>query len=440
MGWPLFGETLQFYRIGRNGTPQTFIHSRMAKYSASVFKTCLVTIKIAVFCGPAGNKFLFSNENKLVAVWWPMSFQRLFPSSLANKLGDEAQRMRHMLMTFLKPEALKRYVGTIDAATQRHMQAEWEGKGEVKVFPLAKMYTFSLACRLFGSIEDEECLRRLEREFEHLLKGVVSLPLDFPGTAYRRAKRAADAIKNELRPVIERKRSDLEQKIVRPTQDMLSHMLVAEDEQGRVMSETEVLENILVLLFASRDTTSCAITVLMKHLAEMPEVYQGVLREQKEIAACKGPGEMLNWEDIKRMKYSWNVVCESLRLISPAQGSFRQAVDDFTFAGFTIPKGWKCYWNVNTTHTNPEYFPDPQKFDPSRFEGDGPRPYTYVAFGGGPRMCAGKEYARLELLVFLHNVVKRFKWEMVFPNDKIAVDPMPNPKKGLPVRLQPHSS
>ncbi|KAL5997112.1 hypothetical protein ACLOJK_008040 [Asimina triloba] len=87
-----------------------------------------------------------------------------------------------------------------------------------------------VADQQFGSIEDEECLRRLKREFKHLLKGVVSLPLDFPDTTYRRAKRAADAIKNKLRPVIERKRSNLEQKIVRLTQDMLSHMLVAEDE------------------------------------------------------------------------------------------------------------------------------------------------------------------------------------------------------------------
>ncbi|KAL6003060.1 hypothetical protein ACLOJK_023283 [Asimina triloba] len=95
----------------------------------------------------------------------------------------------------------------------------------------------------------------------------------------RHGHAAAHAIKNKLRPIIERKKSNLEQKIVRPTQDMLSHMLVAEDEQGREMSETEVLENMLVLLFASQDTTSCTITVLIKHLTEMPEVYQGVLRD-----------------------------------------------------------------------------------------------------------------------------------------------------------------
>lgn len=100
----------------------------------------------------------------------------------------------------------------------------------------------------------------------------------------------------------------------------------------------------------------------------------------------------------------------------------------------------QIYWSTNTTHRNPECFPEPQKFDPSRFEGRGPAPYTFVPFGGGPRMCPGKEYARLELLVFIHHVVKRFRWEKIIPDEKIVVDPMPIPAKGLPVRLYPHKA
>lgn len=90
-----------------------------------------------------------------------------------------------------------------------------------------------------------------------------------------------------------------------------------------------------------------------------------------------------------------------------------------------------------STHKNPKYFPNPEKFDPSRFEGDGPAPYTFVPFGGGPLMCPGKEYARLEILIFMHNVLTKFKWKKVIEDEKIIFDPTPIPVNDLPIHLEP---
>ncbi|KAF6139309.1 hypothetical protein GIB67_021519 [Kingdonia uniflora] len=439
LGWPFIGETLEFIRSSQKGSPESFIKDRMEKYDNRVFKTSLLGEPgVAVFCGATGNKFLFSNENKLVVTWWPKSVNKLFQTCLITTKGEEGRRMRKMLMTFLNPEALQRYIGTMDTIAQQHLGSHWEGKDVVKVFPLVKMFTFQLACCLFATITEDEKIARLSQVFNVFLKGIIEIPLNFLGTRFYRAVKAANMIRGELQTILEQRKVDLEHNNAPRTQDLLSHMLVTPDESGRFLTEKEIVNNILVLLFAGHDTSGSTITMLVKYLGELPHVYDKLFTEQREIIVSKKPGELLNWDDIGKMKYSWNVVSEVMRLSPPVMGTFREAICDFTYAGYTIPKGWKMYWSPFSTHKDSDFFPDSTNFDPSRFKGEGPSPYTYVPFGGGPRMCIGKEFARLEILVFLHNLVKRFNWDILFPDEKIEIDPMPTPAKGLPIRLRPH--
>nr|XP_009760006.1 PREDICTED: beta-amyrin 28-oxidase-like [Nicotiana sylvestris] len=111
---------------------------------------------------------------------------------------------------------------------------------------------------------------------------------------------------------------------------------------------------------------------------------------------------------------------------------------DINYEGYHIPKGWKFYWNTTLTSLDPEYYPNATSFDPSRFEGAGPAPFSYITFGGGPRMCIGKEFARLEMMVFLHIIVRKFRWKLVVPDERIIYDPMATPVEGLPIKLQTH--
>ncbi|KAI8002092.1 Beta-amyrin 28-monooxygenase [Camellia lanceoleosa] len=396
-GWPVIGESIEYLAAGWKGQPEKFIFERISNYTSYIFKTNLMLQPTVVFCGAPTHKFLFTNENKLIQSWWPSSVDKIFPSSTQTSSKEEAMKMRKMLPNFFKLEALKRYIGIMDTFPHQHFAADWENKDTiVVVYPLTKRYTFWIACRLFLSIEDPK-------------EGLMSVPVDLPGTPFHRS----------IKAIIKQRKIDLAEGKASPMQDILSHMLLTADEDGKFMKESDITNKILGLLIGGHDTASSACAFIVKYLVELPYIYHGVYKEQMDIAKSKGPCELLNWEDIQKMKLSWNVACEM-------------------YEGFYIPKGWKIYWSTHLTHKNPEYFSEPYKFDPSRFNGRGPVPYTFVPFGGGPRMCPGKEYARLEILVFMHNLVKRFKWEKLIPDEKIVVNPMPIPEKGLPIQLFPY--
>ncbi|KAG2691298.1 hypothetical protein I3760_08G003300 [Carya illinoinensis] len=436
-GWPIniIGETMDYAMASKSGNPDKFITDRMSKYSSDVFRTSLLGENFAVFCGPSGNKFLFSSENKYVSAWWPRSLRETlhFPSDYSRK-GERLD----FLHEFLKPEALQDYIPIMDSMAKEHLHANWSPYKEVKVFPLSKKHTFGLACRLFLNIEDPEHVTTLENPFNLLAEGIISLPLNLPGTAFNRAVKAGKVIHEKVLAIIRQRKMELLENKGSAQVDLLSRMLLVTDEKGGgIEEEKEIAARITGLFIASRDTTSSAITFVLNYLAEFPHVYDEILKEQMRIAKSKGSDELLNWDHIRKMKYSWNVVRETMRLTPPCQGAFREVTADFTYAGFTIPKGWKTFSTVHSTHKNPKYFPDPEKFDPSRFEGKGPEPYTYLPFGGGPRMCSGKEYARLQILTFMHNAVIKFKFKKVNPSEKITYGLAPIPKNGLPVRLDP---
>lgn len=128
------------------------------------------------------------------------------------------------------------------------------------------------------SLEDQEQISKLAALFNVFLKGIISIPFNFPGTRFYNAKKATAAIKNQLQKIVRQRRAALEQKMAVPSQDLLSHLLVTPDENGKFMSESVIINNILMLLFAGHDTSSVAITMVMKSLAEVPDIYENVLR------------------------------------------------------------------------------------------------------------------------------------------------------------------
>lgn len=133
-GWPFLGETMEYFRTAMEGRPQKFVKHRIEKYHSNVFKTSIVGEPMAMLCGTAGNKFLFTNSNKLVTTWWPSSVSKLLGPCISTIGGDEAMQMRKMISYFFSPDAfVKLYVKTMDMATQKHIKTHWQGISDLSI-------------------------------------------------------------------------------------------------------------------------------------------------------------------------------------------------------------------------------------------------------------------------------------------------------------------
>ncbi|GMP74514.1 hypothetical protein CsSME_00031917 [Camellia sinensis var. sinensis] len=140
----------------------------------------------------------------------------------------------------------------MDTISQRHFDSDWVGS-EVVVFPLTKRYTFWLACRLFINIDDPNHVAKFADPFGILAAGIFSIPIDLPGTPFRRAIKASEFIRKELLAIIKQRKVDLGDGKASLTQDILSHMLVTSDENGNFMKEAEIADKILSLLIGGHD-------------------------------------------------------------------------------------------------------------------------------------------------------------------------------------------
>ncbi|KAF7116954.1 hypothetical protein RHSIM_RhsimUnG0010500 [Rhododendron simsii] len=195
--------------------------------------------------------------------------------------------------------------------------------------------TLTLACRFFLGIENPERIAKLVSQFNKVSNGMHSLPLNIPGTAFYHAIKATRVIRKELADVIAEKRAQVASGA--PTQDMCTVLIV----EG--MSDEDISEKITGFLVAGYSTIANTITFFMKFVGERPDVYHKILSGQLEISKSKQPEELLCWDDMQKMKYSWAVVCEAMRMVPPVLGNFREAKTDFSYAGFTVPKGWKVW-------------------------------------------------------------------------------------------------
>ncbi|KAK7276775.1 hypothetical protein RIF29_17921 [Crotalaria pallida] len=432
MGFPLIGETMDFFNAQRkNQLFEEFVQPRILKHG-KIFKTRIMGSPTVIVNGAEANKFFLSNEFKLVKSSWPSSSVQLMGSdSIMEKDGDKHRSLRSVIGTTLSYAGLEVLVPKMCNLVQMHLATNWKGQEKViSLYSSAKVLTFSVVFECLLGINVEPGMLDT---FERVLEGVFSPAIQFPGSKFSRAKKARVEIEKMLVKVVREKRKEMEENLLREEDGMLLCRLVHGMIKGEI-SEKEVIDNVVLLVFAAHDTTSFAVAMTFKMLAQHPDCYSKLLQEHVDIMNNKKNGENLTVEDIRKMNYTWQVARESMRLFPPIFGSFRKAITDIEYEGFTIPRGWKVLWTAYGTHYNEEYFKEPLSFNPSRFEEAIP-PYAFVPFGGGPRVCAGYQLAKLNILIFVHYVVTQYEWFLLHPEEQVTMDPLPLPSLGMPIKI-----
>lgn len=427
MGWPLVGGMWAFLRAFKSGQPDFFIDSfarrfgRTGLYRAFMFSSPTILVTTAEAC-----KTVLMDDEAFVTGWPTATVALIGPKSFVNMAQDEHRRLRKLTAAPINGfEALSSYLSFIDHTVVSTLR-RWSSMNEFEFLTEMRRMTFRIIMQIFMSGADDRTMAELERSYTQLNYGMRAMAINLPGFTYHKALKARRKLVAVLQGVLDERRA--KGKGSRKTVDMMDRLIAVEDESGRRLEDDEIIDILVMYLNAGHESSGHITMWATVFMQENPDILAKAKAEQEEIMRNIPPTQKgLNLRDFRKMKYLSQVVDETLRFVNISFVSFRQATRDVFVNGYLIPKGWKVELWYRSVHMDPQVYPDPKNFDPSRWEGPPPRAGTFLPFGLGARLCPGNDLAKLEISVFLHHFLLGYKLARVNPNCRVRYLPHPRP-------------
>jgi cytochrome P450 len=220
-------------------------------------------------------------------------------------------------------------------------------------------------------------------------------------------------------------------------QDLLTLLMDARDEQtGAPMGDAQLRDEVVTFLLAGHETTANALTWMWRALSRYPDARARLHAEVDELLAGRVP----TFADADRLVWTRAVIQETMRLDPPFWITVRRAAHDDIIGGIKIPAGAQVAVLIYLTHREPEVWPNPEGFDPSRFLPDhaASRPRcAFIPFAAGRRMCVGNTFALTEATLLSAMIAQRYTLDLdpVYRTEPEALLTL-RPRGGLPMRLR----
>jgi cytochrome P450 len=410
-----------------------------------IFTLRILHSKVVFMLGPAANHYVtVSHASNFL--WRESHFRDLIAllgDGLLTTDDPYHRRARSIMLPAFHRERIAASIDVMVEETERALE-QWRPGAEIDLYAWTRRLATRVAMRaLFGIEPDGPAAKEIDAAamFEQALafysSGYEYRFIRGPRSPWARLQQASKALNRLLYAQISRQRATGER-----GEDVLSLLLDAEDDSGERLSDEQVRDEMMTLLFAGHDTTTSTVAFMFYELARQPRLADELVDEQREmLRGGSANAEQLMSGELTQLEMTLE---ETLRKYPPAWIGPRKSVEAFEFEGHTVPANAYVNYSSWASHHLPDVFAEPEAFRPERFAADAkvkiPKG-AYIPFGGGSRTCIGMRFGQLEVRTIATLIAGRFTLEL--PSDfalEFRQMPTISPRKGLPMVVRERSA
>jgi len=423
-GPPVLGQTIRFAR-----EPIPLISELAAEYGPAFRMRLLGVGEFYTLTHPDHFETVLMTERD--AFTKTPGFRVAFGENVLSTEGEQWQRQRDVLNEFFTPTTIRSYADRMVELTERRL-ARWQD-GERRSIHDA-MLDISLD-NFFGTVfgrtlapDGDEDLRQAANDINLWFKpSSFALPRWVPTPARRRFHDAVATVETEARRLLQER-----QQGGGGGDDLLSTLVALRAQDETALTEQEIVDQVVGLVFAGHDTTALTLTYALHQLGTHDSVRRRVQSEVEDVLG----GDRPSLSDVNELVTIERVINETLRAYPSIHTLPRKTTRAVTVGDYRLDADTRTHLSVWELHHDAAFWEAPDAWRPSRWAETTPqeRGYTFVPFGAGPRLCLGRRFARLEATLVLAMICQEFR---IDPHTELSFEPMSTlqPADGVPATI-----